>query len=377
MNQYLKIASLVLAFILSIFFIKEKLMGENVNFDEMGLGAGTVKYLPEKNGYPIHIDSFGAVQILVEKSSKNTAGNKNLLWLGNSQLHGVNQYKDGQKNSVEFLYDTLQSSAISVMAYSLPNANLQEHLVVLKYLSSQIHLDQVVLPVFFDDTRESGLRPDLVSKELSDVMGKSDGSEVGKALENEFKSATVKEEEDPNMKALHSTTQEKVEMSLNDKMNNASVVWSSRADLRSKIIYDYIFKIRNSVFQINPDTKRKKIPTRYLINMQAFEKIAQFCKDSKIDLLVYIPPIRNDVSQPYVEAEYNSFKQELAQYESTYGFRLKNYEALVPAQFWGVKPSTKMGDQKFEIDFMHFQQEGHRLLAIELSKEFINLKHKE
>jgi lysophospholipase L1-like esterase len=166
-------------------------------------------------------------------------------------------------------------------------------------------------------------------------------------------------------------------MYLNDKMNEASVVWASRADLRSKIIYDYIFKIRNSVFQINPDTKRKKIPTRYLVNMQAFEKIAQFCKQKNIDLLVYIPPIRNDVDQPYVVTEYEAFKLELARYASENGFKLKNYEGIVPAQYWGVKPSTKMGDQKFEIDFMHFQQEGHRLLAKELAKEFINNKPKE
>lgn len=374
MNQYLKIGSLVIAFALSIFLIKGKLMNENVNFEETGLGAGTVRYLPQKNGLPIHVDNFESVGLLIEQTKKYGQDKKNLLWLGNSQLHGINQLKEGDKNSVEYLHDSLLSSNINVIAYSIPNANLQEHLVLLKYLVSVMPIEKLVIPVFFDDTRESGLRPDLIRKEFADANGKSDGSDLGNALETAFKTAEAVKEDNPDMKALNSTTQEKTELYLNDKMNQASVVWASRADLRSKIIYDYIFKIRNSVFQIKPDSKRKKIPTRYLLNMQALQSIAQFCKEHQISLLVYIPPIRNDVAQPYVEEEYDVFKTELRKYADDYGFTLKNYESIIPAAFWGVKPSTSMGSEKFEIDFMHFQNEGHRLLAQELAKEFYTNK---
>jgi hypothetical protein len=345
-------------------------MGTQKNFNDAGLGEGSVKYTPVKNGIPIHVTTFPEIVYLSDAKNKSFEGYKNILWLGNSQLHGTNQYTLGDRNSVECLYDTMISQNTRVSGFSLPNANLQEHYVILKYIATQLKLSYVIMPVFFDDTRESGLRPDIVQPEVYAALGKLDSSELDKSIESAFASVESTTNENPDMKALESTTQERVEKLLNQKMNEVSSIWDSRAFLRSIIIYDYLFKMRNTVFRINPDSKRKTILSRYKLNMEAFKRIASFCKISRIPLLIYIPPIRNDAEQPYVQEEYDQFKNELTGYSREYGFTLRNYESVIPARFWGMKQSTSMGG-KLEIDFMHFQAAGHELLGKEIAREFL------
>ena len=45
----------------------------------------------------------------------------------------------------------------------------------------------------------------------------------------------------------------------------------------------------------------------------------------------------------------------------------KNFETIVPPNFWGDKQSTNLS-KKTEIDFMHFRFEGHKILSDSLSK---------
>jgi lysophospholipase L1-like esterase len=104
------------------------------------------------------------------------------------------------------------------------------------------------------------------------------------------------------------------------------------------------------------------IPGRYLDNYNALKNILQYGKDKKIHILLYIPPLRNDVSPPYNINGYNSYKKSVEKDAKLNDAFFLNLEDLVPAKLWGIKASTSFG-QSEEIDFMHFQQEGHRLIA--------------
>ena len=75
---------------------------------------------------------------------------------------------------------------------------------------------------------------------------------------------------------------------------------------------------------------------------------------------------------PYVIEEYKSFKEELNSILNNYdNVNLMNYERVVPPGAWGEKDSTNLRGE-LEIDFMHFTEEGHRLLADKLFQQIKN-----
>ena len=49
-----------------------------------------------------------------------------------------------------------------------------------------------------------------------------------------------------------------------------------------------------------------------------------------------------------------------------------NLENIIPENFWGKKSGTKLGVVD-EIDFMHFKNEGHTILANEMIKILENI----
>ena len=148
MKRYLGIASLVTALVLAVAYIKFFMLSYDTNFEDAGLGYGTVRYTAQKGGYPIHIVEMDSLRNLKEGVDNFDSSKPVILWLGNSQLHGVNQYKQGDQNAIGYLHDSLILLHQHAVAFSLPNANLLEHYVLLKYLSGGIKIDQLDKVIF-------------------------------------------------------------------------------------------------------------------------------------------------------------------------------------------------------------------------------------
>ena len=110
------------------------------------------------------------------------------------------------------------------------------------------------------------------------------------------------------------------------------------------------------------------IKPRFKDNWNALESLIDSYGSSGINVFVYIAPIRGDVEIPYLPNEYDKFKLELTLLASKKGFNLMNYEDLVPAQFWGLKDSTNI-DGSPELDFMHYQYGGHKILSDQIYKD--------
>ena len=358
-------------FILAIVIIRLLFLGKAENPEEYGLGKQSTAYFPKIDGHPIHVDSFAGIPAMQSYALKEAGQRKITLWLGNSQLHGINQFSNGDRNCVDYLFlDKIGSHF--VIGYSIPNANLQEHYVAFKYLLTQLPVKQLILPVFFDDTRETGIRPDLLRVPIKEAMASDmDSSSFGVSLKSQFEATggEASGKDDQDMKALHSTTQEVVEQKLNKDLASVSEIWDERANIRSAVIYSYIYRLRNSMLGINPSTKRKKIPARYQDNLQAFINLLVTARKSQVDVLVYIPPIRGDVEQPYLQPEYEAFKEEIRKLCQDYGARFYNAENIVPPQYWGTKPATTMDGNAGEIDFMHFKAQAHRILVDSLKNK--------
>lgn len=292
--------------------------------------------------------------------------NSTAVWLGNSQLHAINQFRAGDVNGPIILHERLKPAHLSVVAFSQPNANLQEHWVLFEYLGQRLPIKVLILPVVFDDTRESGLRPGI-AKLLSDpeVHRILSARDLGRKIISS-NAQVIKDPQDGDTAGIQDTLQEKVERQLTKWLEEHSELWQARPEMRGRLM-NGLYAFRNTVFGITPSTKRNSIRGRYDDNLAALRAILESAARRRISAVVYVAPIRQDVELPYVDTEYRAFKVKVQDLATQTGAAYSNLEKLVPSEFWGKKDATSAGGAP-EIDFMHFQASGHKLLAERMSQ---------
>ena len=115
------------------------------------------------------------------------------------------------------------------------------------------------------------------------------------------------------------------------------------------------------MFNVTAQTIRPIIPEAYGHNIDALSELLKRARANGTQVIVYIPPLRQDFSPPYDPKQYTEFKTQIAELAARNGARFVNVETIVPPRFWGTKQSTQSGGGT-ELDFMHYQGEGHRLL---------------
>ncbi len=338
---------------------------------DIGLGEGTLCYTPSIDHYPIHIMSPAGIDSM--KAGYQRRGSKPvILWIGNSQLHGVNQYKPGQSNSVEFLFHQLEVTNREVLGMSYPNANLQELLMSAVYFSKKMPVKAILAPVFYDDMRETGVRNELHDQSMLDRISKERAyfnnlKEVNKLLADSNTSHTASND----YNGIRETLQDRSERYLNNKFDEHWVIWNSRADFRARLFND-LYITRNMLLGIKPNSVRKMIPGNYQDNYEAYRNLLRYCREKGIQLLIYIPPIRNDVAIPYDLNAYTTFKEQVKADCLASGATFLNIENLIDNKYWGMKKSTGSFNGKGEVDFMHFQERGHQLIADTIFKTIAN-----
>ncbi|MEZ4514499.1 MAG: hypothetical protein R3C62_21710 [Chloroflexota bacterium] len=345
--------------------------GIDVEFDELALGEATQSLFAKADGVPIHCsvlsDAFSCIDGYLQDNSDL------ILWLGNSQIHAINQKQESDETATAILHRKFKQSLQYFMAFSQPNASLQEHYILFEYLLERLPVHILVLPIVFDDMRETGIRPELADIfQDSQIASRLSKTNIGRTL---LAANGDKDSAGNDMAALNDTVQEQVEKFLNDNLAESSSLWERRPISRGKLFTD-LYKFRNWALGINPSSVRRVIPGNYSQNIEAFNAILDTAKTHNVIVLTYIVPLRNDVQPPYNMDEYNTFKAEIASITQSQGVRHVDLENLVPAEYWGVKSSTT-ADGNNELDFMHFQSSGHQLLAEALYKELISLINEE
>jgi hypothetical protein len=342
----------LIAFLILSFWSKS--LDENKRFDELALGKYTSTLFGKVDGISIHCGDFSDMHKCIDGYQKNGTNKEIVLWLGNSQLHAINQSKLNDQTASMLLHKKLADKSKYLLTFSQANANLKEHYVVFQNLYQELPISTLVLPIFFDDMRESGVRKTIL-----------DMNRYSKIDQDESKSKKVDIGGVQNLESIISTShgiQKKVEGFLEGVISEEWSLWDNRNIFRGEI-FSFLHLFRNKVFDINASTKRYKIEGRYAINISEFEKILNFSYQNKINIIVYIPPIRNDVEIPYDTKEYNDFKKEIQLLSEKYKASFFILDDIVPRKYWGNKASTLLGEDNEEIDFMHFQAEGHNVLA--------------
>lgn len=341
--------------------------GSSTEFEDAALNEATTSLFESVGGTRVHCQDARDARLCLDGLAAAHA-RRVVLWLGNSQLHAVNQYQRGQHNATPLLHTTLREKGFYEVTFSEPNANLQEHLAVFAAVLARTKIDTLLLPVVFDDTREDGVRPGVLQMLDSErAAGLLAGSEIGrKILQAKQASAS---DTDADSAGLNATFQKRVERAITDWLSAHSELWRLRPEARGQIQLG-LYRLRNRVFGIRPDSKRRVIPARLHDNTAALDAILALAAREGVRVLVYVAPIRDDVPSPYVEADYARFKQDVARRSAAAGARFVNLESLVPGRLWGAKESTS-GGEGVEIDYMHFQADGHRLLAARLAAEIL------
>ena len=353
--------ALLAAAVLAALGLKLAGTGEQTNFEDAALSRESTAGYASVDGRPIHCKDGSDVDICLA-GSKARGAVRSALWLGNSQVHAVNQQKTGETNAPPILFKLLSARGLDLITLTQPNANLEEHYVLFEYVRHHAPIRVLILPAVFDDMREEGLREDVAiltkDQETRVALGKT---AIGAAL---LRSATAAGGENVDTKGISGTPQEKMESAVNTWLAGHSELWASRPELRGRFLLSLFFA-RNMTFGIKPTTKRKVIRGRYEANFSALKATLQAAKEDGIKAILYIAPLRGGVEIPYERSEYEKFKLDVARIASSYGARFANLETLVPDDLWGMKANTGLGEGE-ELDFMHFQAAGHTLLTTRL-----------
>jgi hypothetical protein len=344
--------------ILSLIFIFFPRSNVSKDFEDPKLfGMNTTSVFGEYRGYRFHCSDAHDINNCLDGYRSFKASEIEILWLGNSQLHAVNNWRAGQFNAIEHAFNSLIKQNKYLIGISQPNANLQEHLIVFGYMSSVIKIKKLVIPLVFDDTRENEIRQSIF--ELSERQGVVEllsDTEVGKKIIDNRKK---KDEE----VSVDKDFARNFESYLNLKLEAISLAWSSRAIDRSNIFAD-LYLFRNSIFNIKPETKRKIIRSSYIDNKIALTQLIDLALNQGTEVYLYVAPIRKDLSIPYIDSEYNNYKNEMLQIAKIKNIRFIDYENLVGSEYWGVKKSTQINSGvKYEVDYMHFEEFGHKKLS--------------
>lgn len=362
----LHIISLCIGLIVCGLFVN-RFTKNNINFENFAMGRNTTSYFPVKEGIPIHFDRLSIELNNYLKNDRNL-NKPTILILGNSQTHGINQMGENDINYPEILYDSLK---MNVFAFSIPNANIQEMYLAHEYLREYLDIKMLILPAFFDDMREDGIR-EIFFEEVISQNFQIDGEAIINRKINEEIEKFVDLNVVDSTKLKRISLQERSENVLNEFMDGKSVAWKNRDKLRGTV-FTKLYVTRNSLLGINAQSKRRMIPARYSNNLLALKQLVQKAEKENVKTLVYIPPIRNDVEIPYSIDEYLKFKNEINTFiEPLENVKFKNFEEIVPGEFWGLKNGSNLSGKK-ELDFMHFTGEGHRILANKLINEIHQL----
>ena len=355
--------------------------------DDLALGKNTVSVFATRGGDPIHCQDLDpepadryaedCLDAAVARGSGSYA-----LWLGNSQVHGVNRLQPEDSTGAQLLADALAGRGVDLVTLSQPNANLQEHYVVFEYVRDRLpDLEYLVLPVVFDDTREDGVRNRLAAAfDRPGVVAALRETEPGQALTERYGPApggaaapggaeqeATPSATDADFAALDETVQESTETWLNDRLADLSETWRLRPSFRGRL-FEFFYLARNSVLGIDPSTVRPLAPGPYAANLAALGATLRAAREGGVEVLVYVAPIRNDTDIPYNPDEYTRFQEDVGALATEHSAVYANIEGIVPGPMWGMKASTNLSGRP-EYDFMHFTADGHRLLADALHRE--------
>lgn len=132
-----------------------------IQFENLALGKETVPVYHLVDGKKIHCNDMSNSRECIIAYKEQGLDQSVILWLGNSQVHAINQPKLNDETAATELHRKFQLNNNYFLTYSIPNANLQEHYILFAHSITNLPITTLVLPIVFDDMREDGIRTGL------------------------------------------------------------------------------------------------------------------------------------------------------------------------------------------------------------------------
>ena len=308
------------------------------------LNKGTSVLYEKFDNIPIHCGAIPEINMCIDGALNSV--NEATVLFGNSQLHAVNNIAEDSVLVALRIFLKSQEKNEYAMTISYGNANFEEIHWALQHTLSRMSLKRIYIAAVFDDMREVGLRSEMSAQKYSD--------------------ADINKVKDSGLNFLPEIDMQDLSESAIENFFTDTPAWNTRHELKYRINVN-LRSIRNKVFGITPETKRKVLPYAYERNIKFYEKILKSALENNVETIVYIAPLLQDSEIPYIKEEYLAYIKDIQDISLLYDARFYNFEKVVPLRDWGLKQNTQFGDS-LEKDYMHFTENGHDALAIELMK---------
>ena len=224
------------------------------------------------------------------------------------------------------------------------------------WLADRLPIRAVVLPLVFDDCRETGIRGSLAGA-LADpgVTARLQPLEIGARVLEASRSRSAK----GSLAALDGTWQQPVEAALVEWLDARAPLWEERSRTRASIVLG-LYALRSAALGIEASATRRALPGRQALNLAAAEALLRDARGRGIAALVYLAPLRGDVAPRHVPSEYADFAREAAALAARSGARFADLAAAIPVPAW----EAGLDEEGREADVQHFAAPGHGFLAV-------------
>ncbi len=112
------IIGIILGFV-TLYWISSSIK-TNINFDELALGEETSSHFGKVENLYVHCSDKNDLDFCLDSYFKHGKKNDVTLWLGNSQLHAINKFKNGQETATIKLHKLAKKYNIYLISVSQP-----------------------------------------------------------------------------------------------------------------------------------------------------------------------------------------------------------------------------------------------------------------
>ncbi len=368
----LMLLSIAVGVILFIFLINKY---GDFNPDNVGLGLNTTTVINYSESSALNAipdenlsNTFDEVVEYVVKDSSNYQ----VIWIGASQLHAINDYHPGEKLAYHVAnYENMQDGVLHTQ-FTTSNAGLHDILGMFLYILRKGAVpDLIVIPLVYDDLRERAIQQRII-KDIKEEdllkLSKNTSEHFRQALSNTNRTNYGVSSSDV---IIDETPQKELEDWIIKSFGTIYPRFKKRKAVVSRLIADYFIyseKVYSAVYGSVSASGGIRYPrisdSLKKWNLCALNDIVRIADEYNIRCLFYRQPIRPTSS---------SFYHELPEYDHFYFEQVEKFKrdsnkvyfadlhGLVPVNLWGV---TNIN----EPDVFHFKKEGHQLLGEKISK---------